>query len=121
MLRGYQERYPSLDMLNVLFQATVEAEGTEAAYRLVRDEVRRNPTMIGLDKLLEVQLLEAPPDRRGDLQVAKNLVGAQVARMARYQCSSCGFKARQFYWYCPACGGWETYPPRRTAELEAVE
>ncbi|MBA2689436.1 MAG: lipopolysaccharide assembly protein LapB [Burkholderiales bacterium] len=119
LLRGYQGRYPALDMLGVLFQATLEAEGAQAAYRLVRDDLRNNPSILGLDKLLEAQLMEAPPERRNDLQLIKNLVSSQVSRLARYQCKACGFKARQFYWHCPACGGWETFPPRRTAELEA--
>ena len=35
-----------------------------------------------------------------------------------YRCDSCGFKARQFYWRCPGCGGWETYPPKRTEEFD---
>lgn len=121
LLRGYQERYPALDMLNVLFQATLEAEGVDTAYRLVRDDLRRNPSMLGLDKLLEAQIMEAPPERRNDLQLMKDLVSSHVSRLARYHCKSCGFRARQFYWHCPACGGWETYPPRRTAELEAIE
>jgi lipopolysaccharide biosynthesis regulator YciM len=38
--------------------------------------------------------------------------------LAVYLCANCGFKARQFFWQCPACGGWETFAPRRTAELE---
>jgi len=32
-----------------------------------------------------------------------------------YKCDSCGFRARQFYWHCPACGS-GTYAPRRTEE-----
>lgn len=120
LLRGYQERYPALDMLNVLFQATLESDGAEAAYRLVRDDLRRNPSMLGLDKLLEAQLMDASPAQHNDLQLIRNLVNAHVSRLARYQCKMCGFKARQFYWHCPACGGWETYPPRRTAELDAI-
>ena len=121
LLRGYQERYPALDILNVLFQAALETEGVDTAYRLVRDDLRRNPSILGLDKLLEAQIMEAPAERRGDLQLVRTLVNSHVSRLARYQCKSCGFKARQFYWHCPACGGWETYPPRRTAELESVE
>jgi lipopolysaccharide assembly protein B len=119
LLRGLQERYPALDLLNAAFQATLEAEGADAAYRLVRDDLRRNPTLLGLDKLLEAQQIEVPAERRGDLQLIKNLVQTHANRLAIYQCENCGFKARQFYWHCPACGGWETYPPRRNAELEA--
>lgn len=117
-LRSYLERYPSLDLLDVTFQACLEQDGAEAAYRLVRDELRRNPTLLGLDKLLEAQILVAPAERRTDLELVKNLVHSQTRRLARYRCTQCGFKARQFYWHCPGCGGWETYPPRRSEEFD---
>src|SRR5258708_3553945 len=83
LLADYLERYPSLDLLDIVFQQTLEAKGHEEAYKLMRD-----------------------------------LVHGHTRRLARYRCETCGFKARQFYWRCPGCGGWETYPPRRTEEFE---
>lgn len=118
LLRGYLERYPSLDLLDTVFQLVLESEGPEASYRLVRDELRRNPTLLGLDKLLEAQLHGTSPERRHDLELVKNLVHSHTRRLARYRCDNCGFKARQFYWRCPGCGGWETYPPKRTEEFD---
>jgi lipopolysaccharide biosynthesis regulator YciM len=119
LLAGYLERYPSLDLLDTVFQQTLEAKGPEEAYKLVRDELRRNPTLLGLDRLLEAQIIgAATPERRGDLELVRNLVHSHTRRLARYRCESCGFKARQFHWRCPACGGWETYPPRRTEEFD---
>jgi lipopolysaccharide biosynthesis regulator YciM len=119
LLAGYLERYPSLDLLDTVFQTTMEARGAEAAYKLVRDELRRNPTLLGLDRLLEAQIVaDAHPERRRDLELVRNLVHSHTRRLARYRCEECGFKARQFYWHCPACGGWESYPPRRTEEFE---
>lgn len=117
LLRSYLDQYPSLDMLDATFQEEMSHD-PQAAYTLVRDELRRNPTLLGLDKLLEAQLLAATPERRGDLELMKNLIHGHTRRVARYRCDSCGFKARQFYWRCPACGGWETYPPRRTEEFD---
>jgi lipopolysaccharide biosynthesis regulator YciM len=119
LLRGLQHRYPGLDLLNVVYQTTAEIEGDDAAYRLVRDEVRRNPTLVGLDRLIDAELARAPAERRQDLQLMKNLVHSHAQALAVYLCENCGFKARQFFWQCPACGGWETFPPRRTAELES--
>ena len=116
LLRGYLAKYPSLDLLNTVFQGTLEASGTDAAYRLVRDELRRTPTLLGLDKLLEAQLLEAPIERRHDLELIKQLVHQHTRGLAMYKCDNCGFRARQFYWHCPACAAWETYSPRRTEE-----
>jgi lipopolysaccharide biosynthesis regulator YciM len=120
LLRGLQHRYPGLDLLNVVYQATAETEGDESAWRLVREEVRRNPTLVGLDRLIDAELLRAPPERRQDLQLMKNLVHSHAQALAVYLCNNCGFKARQFFWQCPACGGWETFPPRRTAELDSA-
>ena len=120
LLRGYLGAAPSLDLLDVAFQSTLEAQGAEAAHKLVRDELRRNQTLLGLDRLLDAELLVVRPERRGDVQLVKNLVHSHTQRLARYRCENCGFRARQFYWHCPACGGWETYPPRRTEEFDAA-
>lgn len=119
LLRGYLGKYPSLDVLNVVFTCILEQQGSESAYQLVRDEMRRNPTLLGLDKLLEAQLLEAPVQRRHDLELVKNLVHQHTRNLAMYKCDSCGFRARQYYWHCPACGEWETYLPRRAEEQGA--
>jgi len=119
LLTGYLERYPSLDLLDAVFQYSLEAKGAETAYRVVRDELRRNPTLLGLDRLLEAQIVAATaPDRRRDLELVRNLVHSHTRRLARYRCENCGFKARQFHWQCPACGNWESYPPRRSEEFE---
>jgi lipopolysaccharide assembly protein B len=119
LLTGYLERYPSLDLLDTVFRQTLEAKGHEEAYKLVRDEVRRNPTLLGLDRLLEAQIIAATsPDKRRDLELVRNLVHSHTLRLARYRCEGCGFKARTFHWRCPGCGGWETYPPRRTEEFD---
>jgi lipopolysaccharide biosynthesis regulator YciM len=118
LLRGYLASYPSLDLLDVAFQSTLDVEGAESAYKLVKDELRRNQTLLGLDKLLEAQILVAPVERRHDLELVKNLVHSHTRRLARFRCENCGFKARQFYWHCPGCGGWETYPPKRSEEFE---
>jgi lipopolysaccharide biosynthesis regulator YciM len=118
LLRGYLENYHSLDLLDVVFQLVLEGEGAEAAYALVRDELRRNPTLLGFDKLLEARLFNALPEVRPDIELARSIVQNYTRRLARYRCDNCGFKARQFYWRCPACGGWETYPPKRTEEFD---
>ena len=118
LLRGYLERYPSLDLLDVVYQLVLEGEGNEAAYRLVRDELQRNPTLLGLEKLMSARLPLAAPEVRPDIEVAKTIIQGYTKRLSRYRCDNCGFKARQFYWRCPACGGWETYPPRRGEEFD---
>jgi lipopolysaccharide biosynthesis regulator YciM len=116
LLRGYLAKYPSQDLLSTVFDGVLTLEGGQAAYALVRDELRRLPTLLGLDKLLEAQLIEAPAEKRPDLEMTRNLVHQHSRGLAMYKCDHCGFRARQFYWHCPACASWETYSPRRTEE-----
>ena len=98
--------------------AAGEASEWLRMHSLARDELRRTPTLLGVDKLLEAQLLDAPAERRQDLELAKTLVHQHTRGLAMYKCDNCGFRARQFYWHCPACAAWETYSPRRTEEAK---
>ncbi|MBL8429940.1 MAG: lipopolysaccharide assembly protein LapB [Dechloromonas sp.] len=118
LLSGYLERYPSLDLLEVVYQLVLESDGVEAAYRLVRSELQRNPTLLGLEKLMSARLPLVAPEVRPDVELARSIIQGYTKRLSRYRCDNCGFKARQFYWRCPACGGWETYPPRRSEEFD---
>jgi lipopolysaccharide biosynthesis regulator YciM len=117
LLEEYLAKYPSLDLMNVLFSAILQRDGAEAAYKLVRNELKRHPTLLGLDKLLEATLLDVKTERRADIELVKNLVHQRTRALAMYRCKRCGFKAHHFYWHCPACNGWETYSPRRTEEI----
>ena len=120
LLRAYRAEASSIDLIEVVFKAVIELDGVEAAKQLVIEELRRNPTLLGLDKLLEARLMDAPAHVWEELSMVKNLVQRYTQKLARYQCSHCGFKARQFYWQCPGCSRWETYPPRRTEELNVM-
>lgn len=120
LLKSYVAEAPSIDLLEVVFKVVLELEGVDAANQLATNELRRTPTLLGLDKLLEARLMEAPPEVRPELSMVKNLVHGYAQKLARYQCNQCGFKARQYYWQCPGCTQWETYPPRRTEELNIM-
>jgi lipopolysaccharide biosynthesis regulator YciM len=120
LLRSYLAEASSIDLIEVVFKAVTELDGGHAAKELVVEELRRTPTLLGLDKLLEARMMDAPPELFDELSMVKNLVHGYTQKLARYQCSHCGFKARQFYWQCPGCSRWETYPPRRTEELNVM-
>jgi lipopolysaccharide biosynthesis regulator YciM len=120
LLKSYLEQASSIDLIEVVYKAVLELDGVDAAKQLVSNELRRTPTLLGLDKLLEARLVDAPANLVTELSMVKNLVHGYTQKLARYQCSHCGFKSRQFYWQCPGCSRWETYPPRRTEELNVM-
>lgn len=49
-----------------------------------------------------------PPGAAADMSRA---VVAATAGARRYRCAACGFEARQYFWQCPGCQGWDTFPP----------
>jgi lipopolysaccharide biosynthesis regulator YciM len=120
LLSSWQAQYPSLDILNALFALVLAHDGPQVAAELVKGELAKSPTLIGLDRLLEAQLAAAPPERRHDLELVKGLVGQHTKRLGMYRCEQCGFRARQYYWRCPGCQKWETYSPRRTESAEVA-
>jgi lipopolysaccharide biosynthesis regulator YciM len=112
LLRGYLARHPSPDLFHILFLAVQETQGWEAAARLAGEELRRNPGLRILDDYLQARNAETG-DADIEARLAQDLVHKQVSRLAYYQCRECGFKARQFFWQCPACARWESIPPER--------
>ena len=112
LLAGYQSKYPSPQLLSSMFRLTIDTQGAEAAAALIREELRRNPTLMGLDRLLEAEMLNASQQRRRDMEMVKDLVHQHTKRMGLFRCEQCGFRARQYYWRCPGCSRWESYPPR---------
>ncbi len=62
VLKSFLAQYPSLDLLNTVFALTLAEEGPHAAGTLIKEELAKNPMLLGLDRLLEAQLLSAPAD-----------------------------------------------------------
>ncbi|MVW72342.1 lipopolysaccharide assembly protein LapB [Bordetella sp. 15P40C-2] len=127
LLRNQYDRYPSLDLFNVVFRELRVQQGATPAWAFARAALRHHPSLLGLDRLLEAELSSAdaqqPGDEQGpvpgaDLSLLRSLIHKHTQRLDRYACRNCGFQARRYYWQCPGCNGWETYAPRRLEELE---
>jgi len=109
---------PSVDMLEVVFKRLADWEGDVAAEALLREELKRHPSLLGFEKLLALRSAAVKGDP--ELDLLRNLIHAQTRKLARYRCGKCGFRAREFHWQCPGCTSWDSYPPRRIEELDAA-
>lgn len=112
LLRMLQQN-PELDVLDVIYERLMAQQGLEAAYEFVRERLKVHPTMPSLRKVLEAHLLVAPDDQKYELEIIGKLLTEATREHTMYYCSHCGFKARQYFWHCPACSEWESYPPVR--------
>jgi len=106
-------QYPDLDVLDLTYERLMTQKGMDDAYAFVRERLRSHPTMPGLRRVLETHLLVAPDDQKADLEIIVKLLNEATREQSMYYCSHCGFKARQYFWHCPACTEWETFAPVR--------
>lgn len=116
LLHSYLEQRASPDLLHLLFQTVAERQGWESARELAASELKRHPSLRALDDYLQASnALDADTSLAGKMEIrlAQDLVHRQVSQNAYYRCQECGFKARQFFWQCPACARWESISPER--------
>ena len=86
LMRGYLEHYSSLYLLDVVIQLLLEKEGSDSAYRLVRDELQRNPTLMGLERLMNARLVIVAPEVRPDIELARTIVQGYTCLLYTSRC-----------------------------------
>ena len=123
-LRSLYEKAPTIDLLETI--AALESD-PQARQDLLLSHLREHPTMAAAQALLASRT-SAEPAAEGSTPVSAALRAAdatalrQAVRRAarplhRYRCAACGFEAEHYFWQCPGCLGWDTYPPRRLEDL----
>jgi lipopolysaccharide assembly protein B len=74
----------------------------------------RHPSLTAADELLKLSPRQWDDATWQGLQKAVN----QAAQpLQRYRCAACGFEARHYFWQCPGCLGWDTFPKRTVEDL----
>lgn len=105
---------PSVDVADALVQAEVARghpiEQARAGY--VRHMVQE-PSLIAAARWLSHERLESDAAQ----QAVRQSIEHAVQPLARYRCAACGFEAQGYFWQCPGCQAWESFPPRRIEEL----
>ena len=121
-----QRRYvasPSIDVLEAIIALggtpalPDDARSTEAAPPEPRDgyiaHLAHHPSLVAASRWLAGERFE---HEQFHPQVQRSLDQATRPLM-RYRCAACGFEAHQYFWHCPGCQAWDSYPPRRVEEL----
>ena len=64
-------------------------------------------------------LLGQPATSWGEagLSVVRQAVDRAAGPVQRYRCAACGFEGLHWFWQCPGCLGWDTFPPQPIEEL----
>lgn len=114
-LRALYSQMPTMDLLETV--ASLETDAGARSAQLL-GHLREHPTLAAAQAVLASM---AGPDAAASAATEVAAVRDAVHRAARplhrYRCAACGFEAEHYFWQCPGCLGWDTYPPQRLEDL----
>ena len=123
MLEEAYAQSPSMALLRALLQTddvADEAAGVPADRRAAHTVERVTRHLGHAPSLSAAQALLAQPPASWTPESLAALRGAvdRAARpLQRYRCAACGFEAQHWFWQCPGCLGWDSFPPQPVEEL----
>ena len=107
-LRALYVRTPTTDVLAAM--ATLDTDPARQRERLVA-HMREHPTLSAAQALLT--LSQDGTLQRAETSSLRDAMGRASRPLQRYRCAACAFEAQHYFWQCPGCLSWDTYPPQR--------
>ena len=74
LLIGYCKTFPQLDMIDLLYQKTLQLRGENAALEVVRDAVNRKPSLSTVYRLIEARIAGLSPQTRQDAEITRAVI-----------------------------------------------
>lgn len=114
-LQRLLERYrqmPTLDLLEAI--ALLDPSPAHRRERLLA-QLHSHPTLSAAQALLAQP--EAAALSAAETGALRDAIGRAALRLHRYRCAACGFEAQNYFWQCPGCLSWDSYPPHRLEDL----
>ena len=111
-LQAAMAAYPSVELLRAL--ETLSGGPAQARLQPLLQHLQQHPSLSAAQLLLEL-----PPAQWTDEAWAalRNAVTRAARPLQRYRCAACGFEAQNYYWQCPGCLSWDSYPAQRLDAL----
>ena len=105
---------PSIDVTDAIVQA-LAAQGvpSDQARQRYLQHMAQEPSLIAAARWLAHEIFT----HEADHPTVQRTLDHATRPLARYRCAACGFEARGYFWQCPGCQAWESFPPRRIEEL----
>ena len=112
------ERFGGISPALLLAEMKAEREGKKEAVDFLTEQLRRRPSVKGLDRLIHMSLSEVDGGAREYLLILKDLTHKLLENRPVYVCQHCGFSGRSLHWQCPSCKHWGRIKPIQGVEGE---
>ncbi len=110
-LQDILSKHGGITPLLRLTELIVEQEGEAEGIKFISAELRKRPTVKGVDRLLEYTMGKAEGELRENLGTIKELTEKLLDNRPAYKCQQCGYDAKILHWQCPSCKNWTTIKP----------
>ena len=113
-LQALYRRTPTMDLLAAI--ATLDPAPAAQRQRLL-NHLQEQPTLSAAQELLRQLTNDGAPLDANEAQSLRTAVSRAAKPLQRYRCAACGFEAQHYFWQCPGCLSWDSYPPQRLEDL----
>jgi lipopolysaccharide biosynthesis regulator YciM len=114
LIEAQYRRHPSMALLQAI--ALLEP-APEAQRRRLAEHLRVEPALSAATQLLQQSQARQQPLDDDEAQLVGTALQRAVRPLQRYRCAACGFESQHYFWQCPGCLSWDSYPPRHVEEL----
>jgi lipopolysaccharide assembly protein B len=111
-LQELYKRAPTLDLLEAI--GLLDTDPAHQSERLLA-HLREHPSLSAAQGLLAQHA--GGTFAESELKAVRDAVGRAAQPLRRYRCAACGFEAQHYFWQCPGCSSWDSYPPQRLEDL----
>ncbi len=109
-LEALYKQAPSVDLLSALNR--LQDEPTLRRQRLI-NHLSDQPSLSAAQGVIRESLSTGVPLTVTEIERLQDALATAAKPLQRYRCAACGFESQHYFWQCPGCHGWDTYPPRR--------
>jgi lipopolysaccharide assembly protein B len=109
-LEALYAQAPSIDVLQAVNR--LQPDALERRARLLK-HLLKEPSLTAAQGLIRERQASGLALNNDEIERLQEALATAAKPLQRYRCAACGFESQRYFWQCPGCHGWDTYPPRR--------
>jgi lipopolysaccharide biosynthesis regulator YciM len=100
----------SVDVLDAIVTLAPHPPNGRAWY--IR-HLEQHPSLLAATRWLE----DEPLHNQAEHALVQRALTHAAKPLSRYRCTRCGFESATYFWQCPGCQSWDSFPYQRVEEL----
>lgn len=113
------ERHPDTGAIITLAELRGRRGGAAEAARFLAAQLERNPSLLGIQRLVRWYQSRAQGEWEEDLRTLRARMERLFEDVPDYFCTHCGFSGRTLHWQCPGCRRWSSIKPLHGMSVNA--